>query len=243
MYPTRTRAAALAACLASLALATSCQQFFTSSLAAYLARDSYTIPADLPVDDAIELLEAAMAQGDSATAAALVKPLLAAATAAASDPTSEDYNEAATALASAVVLSSGVGTAVTSMAQLFLAADEETDEAAMMETIADTISSVTLSSTEVEALSLIAENPPAGLGADDAYAAAVALVSNAFATTETDINDIGSLTAEQTDAIAADPSMIAALSLIEYAGTVDGGESLIGSLLGGFDLSSFETTP
>lgn len=239
MYPTRTRAAALAACLASLALATSCQQFFTSSLAAYLARDSYTIPADLPVDDAIELLEAAMAQGDSATAAALVTPLLAAA----SDPTSADYNEAATALASAVVLSSGVGTAVTSMAQLFLAADEETDEAAMMETIADTISSVTLSSTEVEALSLIAENPPAGLGADDAYAAAVALVSNAFATTETDINDIGSLTAEQTDAIAADPSMIAALSLIEYAGTVDGGESLIGSLLGGFDLSSFETTP
>ncbi len=231
---------ALSTLLVGTVLLTSCQQFFTTSIASSLARTSYNIPADMPVDDAMALLDTALAQGDSALAAALVTPLLAAAKAASDDPTSDAYNEAASALASAVVLSSGVGSTMTNLASLFLAGDQSTDDEELMTSILDTISTITLTAPEIEALVMISEHPPVGLSADDAYAAAVALVSNAFATNSSDLADMDSLTPEQIDEISADPSMVAALALIEYAQSQGSGGSLIGGILGDFDLSDFE---
>lgn len=245
MHPIRTRAAALAACLASLTLATSCQQFFTSSLATYLARDSYTIPADLPVDEAIELLDQAMAQGDSAMAAALVTPLLAAATAAAeADPESAAYQEAASALLDAAVLSSGVGSAMTTLASGYMALGDEEPTEEELSAMMDSFSSVTLDDDAENALMLLAAYPPDDMSSEDAYAAGLALMADSLSDSGSSLDDMENMTEDQLADLEDDPAFLVGMMFLAYGAAIDeesGESSAIGDLLGG--LIGFEPEP
>jgi hypothetical protein len=233
------RAVALATVLAAIFLFSTCQQFFTTSLAKPLARDSYTIPADISVADAISLLDAAIAEGDATMAAALVPSLYAAAADAPAE--SAAYNEAANALVAAVVLSSGVGPAITSMATLFISTEDvETD--AFIDSALEAISTVSLSDGERAALLLIAGNPPAEMSSADAYSVALALVADAFSVAETDMANFEDLGDAEVDALAATPSMMAALDLLDYASTMDPEESsLFGMLLLEFNFNVFDS--
>ncbi len=230
------RAVALATALAGIFVLSTCQQFFTTSLAKPLARSSYDV-SSVSVDDAVSMLDSAISDGDAEMASALVTPLYSAASAA--TPGTDAYNVAASALVSAVVLSSGVGPAITSMASLFIANDE-VDET-FMESALEEIATVSLNDSERDALLLIAASPPEGMTSTDAYSVALALVADAFAVQQTNMADFATLSVEETDALAADPSMAAALTLLDYAGTNDPDESsLFGMLLLDFDFSGFE---
>lgn len=230
------RAGAPAAC--ALCLLVSCQQFFTTSLAATLARDSYAIPADMSVEDATALLDEAIANGDVEMAAALVTPLLAALEAA--TPGSDAYEAAATALLDAAVLSSGVGPALNEALSVIPLDDLSgiTEEA--MSDMVTALSTIALDDSAEDALVLLAADPPESLEADQAYAAAIALAMDAFGDAGLDPADMGSLSAEQEAALSADPGMAAAIDLLDLAATLGGGESIVGGLLSGIDLSAFE---
>jgi hypothetical protein len=210
----------------------SCQEFFTTSFATALARDSYPIPADMSVADASALLDQAMLNGDANMAAALVTPLYAAASAA--TPGTAAYDEAASALASAVILSSGVAPAATSIGLAFASIDLSSPTPAQIAEALAPIETVSLTDDETAALIMIAANPPAGLSADDAYVAALALASDAFTDAGVSISslasfdellDVGSLP------IGVDANAInAALALLTYAQGL-GTSSLLGDIL------------
>lgn len=215
MNKQRNRTVALATALAGIFLLSTCQQFFTTSIASALARESYTIPADISVADAISLLDAAIAEGDATMAAALVPGLFAAADTAlqASDATA--YNEAANALVSAVVLSSGVGPVVATVATLFLGAGEGADTDALIAEAISAVSTVALNAEELDALKMIAENPPEGLSADDAYTAAFALVANAYVDAGIDLADVSEFSLDSAIAPAGvDPDSLRAAQLL-----------------------------
>lgn len=143
----------------------SCQEFFTSSLASYAARDGYAIPSDISVEEASELL--ARSSGDPAMASALVAPLAAAAAAAV--PGSAEYYQAADVLLDAVLVSSGVGPSMIGA----LAVIQSDPDAAM-----EIMLSVALSDTEVAALALVAGDP-IFMSAEEMYTVALALMSEA----------------------------------------------------------------
>jgi hypothetical protein len=221
----------------------SCQEFFTSSFATVLARDSYPIPADMSVEDASALLDEAMLNGDADMAAALVTPLYAAASA--ETPGTAAYDEAALALTSAVILSSGVAPAATEIGLAFASFDmsdplfptaEQIDEALAP------IEAISMTDEESDALMMVAADPPTGLSAADAYVAALALVSDEFTDAGIVIADLTSLDElldEATPPAGVNPAVItAALSLLEYAQdleTLEGTSSLLGDILAGFD--------
>ena len=237
----RNRAVALATALAGIFLLSTCQQFFTASLATALARDSYTIPADISVADAINLLDAAIAEGDATMAAALVPGLFAAAEAASAGSDAAAYNEAANALVSAVVLSSGVGPVVTTVATLFLSADPEADPALMISEAITSVSSIALSVEETDALLLIASNPPAGLSADDAYTAAFALVADAFVDAEVDLAELTEFNLDTPPAGVDPATLAAALDLLSYADGLpveEGSSSMFADLFSSMGLSA-----
>ncbi len=227
----------IAVSLAGIATLSSCQQFFTTSLAASLARDSYSIPADMSVADASALLDEALLNGDAEMAAQLVPLLLAALEAA--TPGTEEYNEAAAALLDAVVLSSGVGAAMTNMATTLASADldnlTEEDLAGAMASL----STIALSNDAEAALLLLAANPPADMSADDAYSAAIALAADSFTDAGLSIDTIDTLSEDQITEFSEDASMAAAVDLIGQAQDLGGDESLFGDLLSGVDLSQF----
>lgn len=227
----------IAVSLAGIATLSSCQQFFTTSLASSLARDSYTIPANMTVADASALLDEALLNGDAEMAAQLVTPLLAALEAA--TPGTEEYNEAAAALLDAVVLSSGVGAAMTNMATTLASADldnlTEEDLAGAMASL----STIALSNDAEAALLLLAANPPADMSADDAYSAAIALAADSFTDAGLSIDTIDTLSEDQITEFSEDASMAAAVDLIGQAQDLGGDESLFGDLLSGVDLSQF----
>lgn len=210
----RNRAVALATALASIFLLSTCQQFFTTSLAGALARESYTIPATLSVEDAVTLLDAAIADGDATMAAALVLPLLTAANAASADPTSDAYQAAASALLDAAVLSSGVGPAIADITTELLAGNAD-----LLETAITAANSISLSADAAEGLRLIssAETIPDDLSVEDAYAAALALLVFGSAENGVQISATETPTAEQIALLDADPSITAAIFLLAYA--------------------------
>jgi len=197
---------------AVIASLVSCQEFFTTSFATVLARDSYPIPADMSVADASALLDQAMLNGDAGMAAALVTPLYAAAFAASTTPASAAYQEAASALLDAAVLSSGVNTALTNVM------DEVIAGASNIEAVAiDAIAAISLSDEAADALMLIADFPPDDLSVEDAYAAAVALLAFGAAENSIDITDWENITAGETLLLEADLAVLAAIDLLEYA--------------------------
>jgi len=240
------RAAALAAALSGAVLVSSCQQFFTTSLAKALARDSadYDLTS-ISVDTAVDMLATALSDGDADMAAALVTPLLAAATAAATDPASAAYQEAASALLDAAVLSSGVGPAVSEMVPILLplsldpqSITPEEKTVLISEAIA-TVSSISLNKDESDALLLIADNPPEGLSADDAYTAAAALVADAFVDAEVDLAELTEFNLDSPPVGVDQASIDAALQLLTYADSlpvVEGSSSVFADIFSSMGL-------
>lgn len=155
--------AAIAAALAAL-LAASCQQIFTTSLVKGLARDpsSYKFPANMAVSDAAYYL--AQSQGDPAVAAALVTPLLNAAS-------SGSFNQAAPLLAQAVIQSSGFEQGLSSIIGEILNSSGTPDFDALLAAF----SSVSLGTQGLAAIDLIAGTDPSTspLSAEQAYTLAI----------------------------------------------------------------------
>ena len=144
------------------------------------------------------------------------------------------------ALVSAVVLSSGIGPAITEAISTILPSFIEGSEIPTEEQLAEALSSfgtISLSEDEHAGLLLIAANPPEGMSADDAYSAAVALVADSFNDAGISLEDLGTLDPENPpDGIDTD-SLDAALLLLEYAQEIpseDDSESLFATLIVGF---------
>ncbi len=237
----RTTVAAAALAALSLAALAACQDFFTSSWAGSLARDAYAVPADLPVADAVDLL--AQSNGDPVLAAALVTPLYNAADAA--TPGTDAYDEAALALVDAVLASSEVGSSlVDAMLAIPSNYDELTvpEQEAAMDAALDAVLSIGLSPLEVTSLAMIATDPPAGMEAEAAYAAAVALLAQAME--DVGVTDpTGDLSAYQA-ALDANPAYILAFDFIDLGVALEGGTpSTLGDLLSGFSSGFTDPTP
>lgn len=227
------RIAAGAAVLLGLFPLASCQQFFTGSLAKALARDSYNIPSDISVDDAVELL----AGGDADVAAELVAPLSAAASAAA--PGSDAYNEAASALVTAVVLSSDASPAIFSVVEDLGTEGLGTLTQDQIDAALASLMAISLTPGETAALLLVSDDAtaPAGLAPDQIYVAAFALAVDAF-------NDAGATQAALdtwldlgTVPVGVDSATLTAatdlLALAQAAETASGTTSIFGELLTG----------
>ncbi len=199
--------------LAVLALAaffaSSCQQFFTSSIAKPLARSNYSIPANIGADDAAALL--AESGGDPKIAAALVKPLYNAIKTA--TPGTENYNTAANALLEAAVASSGINSIITEAQGLFFSGAED------FGSIIEKLDSISLSEDAVNGLGLIAQNLPANMNPDSAIAAAAALVVVACAKEGSTISELMDATPDPDliDDLKGTAEIKAALSLIDEA--------------------------
>jgi len=209
----KNRAVALATALAGIFLLSTCQQFFTTSLASALARDSYTIPANITVAEATALLDAALVPG-----------LFAAAEAA--EAGSDAYNEAANALVSAVVLSSGVGPVVATVATLFLTVDDEANPDELVSQAISAVSTIALNDNELDALLMIAEFPPEGLSADDAYTAAFALVANAYVVAGIDLANTTEFSLDEPPEGVDTDSLLAAEALMAYAEGLPSNDSI-----------------
>jgi hypothetical protein len=152
-----------------LALLASCQQLFTTSLGKALARDNYPDLSRISLEDALSYL--ADAQGDQSLAAALVSPLYAAASAAV--PGSPTYDRAATALVEAVVLSTGIGQAITSTLETILTVEEGKTLDLDLDAL---LGSITVTSSAIVSLQMVATAPPASMTATQAYTAAATLM-------------------------------------------------------------------
>lgn len=232
------RIAAVTMTMALLVSLSSCQQFFTASLAGYLARESYSIPDNLPVGDAIDLLDTAKASGDEQLAAALVTPLYNAASAA--TPGTAAYDEAATALTQAILLSSGVGTAIGDIVTDLGTADFGSITSDQITAALNSVATISLTTAETNAFLMIVADPPASMSSDDAYVAALSIAVDAFGdagvalgslTDFADLIDTGSLPVG-VDSV----SINAAIDLLTYAqalDAVDGTDSLLGQMLSG----------
>ena len=227
----------VAMAIAGLALLSSCQQFFTTSLAAPLARDSYTIPSDISVEDAAELL----ASGDADVAAALVAPLFAAASAA--TPGSAAYDAAASALVTAVVLSSDASPAIFTIVEDLGTEGLGTLPQPQSDAALAALMAISLTPAESAALLLVSDDlaAPEGSAPDELYIAAFALAVDAF-------NDGGASEAELDTWLGGGAlpgtvdvdSVNAAMALLDLAQAADlagVSTSIFGQLLSGL---SFE---
>ena len=203
----------VAMAIAGLALLSSCQQFFTTSLAAPLARDSYTIPSDISVEDAAELL----ASGDADVAAALVAPLFAA-------EMSEGmvYESLAKDLGT-----EGLGTLTQPQIDAALAA----------------LMAISLTPAESAALLLVSDDlaAPEGSAPDELYIAAFALAVDAFndgGASEAELDTwLGGGALPGTVDVDSVNAAMALLDLAQAADLAGGSTSIFGQLLSGL---SFE---
>ncbi|PKL23964.1 MAG: hypothetical protein CVV47_11905 [Spirochaetae bacterium HGW-Spirochaetae-3] len=234
------RIAAGAAALAGLVSLASCQQFFTGSLAKALARDSYTIPSDISMDDAVELL----AGGDADVAAALVSPLSAAVSA--GTPGTASYDEAATALVTAVVLSSDASPAIFSIVEELGTSGLDVLSPEQVDSAIASLMAISLTPGETAALLLVSDDAaaPSGLAPDQLYVAALTLAVDAFndaGVAVTSYADLSILLDTGTNPAAVDDATIAGaialLALAQAAETASGTTSIFGQLLSGM---SFE---
>jgi hypothetical protein len=207
-----------------LTLLASCQQLFTTSLGSALAREGYPDLSDLSLADA--LLYMADAKADPVLATALVAPLYNAALDA--DPASTTYDKAATALVDAVVISSGIGTAINDGLTAYLNEDPVDLDAL--------IGGIAVSAASIQALTLIADNidavpsaPPPSMTASQAYAAAATLMVAILADDPTlNIN-----TSTAGDFQTANTTLYdTALILFQYAESIDTPDSIFGSIFG-----------
>jgi hypothetical protein len=202
-----------------LSLLVSCQQLFTTSLGTALARDSYPDLSDISLEDALTYL--ADAQGDQELAAALVAPLYEAASGA--TPGSTTYDTAATALVEAVVLSTGIGSAITDGLETYL------DAGATALDLDALLESITISDSAVTSLQMIAATPPASMSAAQAYtAAATLMVAIVQATPGLSLETAAAIDFDTADSVLYD----AALDLYNHAVSIDTPDSMFGEIFG-----------
>ncbi|MFH2113475.1 MAG: hypothetical protein ABIJ86_03070 [Spirochaetota bacterium] len=219
MYTTTSRAIMA---LLILALLVSCQQLFTTSLGTVLARDSYPDLSDASLEDALSYL--ADAQGDQDLATALVSPLYTAAFEAV--PGSATYDSAATALVEAVVISTGIGQAMTDGLETYL---EDGVDALDMDAL---LEAITVSTSSVTSLQMIAASPPESMTATQAYTAAATLLVAIVQAPDAPALDLDTATAAQFE--DADPDLYAAaLDLFNHAQSIDTAGSMFGDIFGG----------
>ncbi|TFG79743.1 MAG: hypothetical protein E4H20_11675 [Spirochaetales bacterium] len=201
----------------------SCQRIFSTSLAPFLARDGYSIPSDLSVEDAAYLL--ALDPSNTELAAALVIPLYNAADAATGTAA---YDEAAGLLADAVIQASGIEPAIMSAVATIPLDGTATQED--LETVMAIFASVDLNANEIAALTLLESNPPSDITAEQSYAIAVVLLLEiANNIPGLDLSDPQSLFDNQA-AISADP-LYSMVTTFVTLGSSLGSTSTIGGLL------------
>lgn len=219
--------------VAILALLTSCQQLFTTSLGTALARDTYDL-SSVSTEEALVYLAEAQANGDVQLATALVAPLFGKAEAATVG--TEAYDEAATALVSAVIISSGIGQAINSGLDLIASSFSDGTEIDLAD-VAGLIDSVTISAASVDALLLVANDPPPSMDATQAYTAAATLLlhivgSSSSLTLESSYGEFDGLTGS--DAVAFD----AAKALYNHATyNLGGPDTVLGDFFGALPFS------
>lgn len=229
MHKTIARAIMVAILLGMLS---SCQQLFTTSLGTALARESYDL-SDVSLDEALTYLALAQANSDTELASALVAPMLAKASA--SVVGTATYDQAATALVGAVIISSGIGQAINSGMDLIASSISDGTEITLSD-VTGIIESVTISAASVDALVLVAQDPPPSMDAAQAYTAAASLllsiVANTSLTLESDYSEFEGLTGAQAD------SFDAALLLYNHAtDNLDGADTVFGDFFGALPFS------
>lgn len=214
-----------------------CQQIFTTSLGASLARSSPVISANITAAEAGALLEDAMANGDQAMAAALLPALSAAA--ALETPGTEAYNAAVSIAADAAVLSTGIESLVTTAATSLLAITSD-GSTPTSEQIAAVVAAliVDASPEAIAAMALLSTVPDATVNPDTCVIAGIAVLGDAIAAQGLTIDQVATASPEALAAIQADPNYAIAQALLEQGaaaaaaqGSTEGLAALIGALI------------
>jgi len=229
----------LAAALLTLGLA-GCQQLFTTSLAKSLARDTLPMPSALTPSQASDLAAQAKANDDPRLAGALVSALVAQIKTTA-DPVVKAELQAAAA--SAAIVASGIGSAVTDILSS-VAADNgalpnEADMIALVAAIkAGASPDVVAALQYLDPGTTPGSTAAAGLGATDLAIAAIVVAAGSLPAA----TDPTAMTPEQIDAFTASDGAQSAIRIIgEAAAKVEAG-SASADLLNGI-LSTFGLPP
>ncbi len=200
----------------------SCQAFFSTSLAPWAARTSYALPANMTAAQASDLLQTALAQNNPELASALLPQLLLAAQ---SGVPGEAQDLLLNDLYSATLLSSGIGTSISSLLPTVITALDPatvsgggTSSDILMTALTsfqDSLSTVTLSTDELAALALYASDPPADADANTMImtAAAVLIISADAADVDISADGLAAMTPEQITALVDVPGVDLALAL------------------------------
>lgn len=203
----------------------SCQDFFSTSLTPWVARTSFTIPADISTTQALDYVAQALANNDPTLAASLTPILLTQAKAAVDDPLL--YDQLASAMVTTVLLSSNVGTAFNQSLSAMAGGFEESEAGmeAAIQTIVGAFAAVSFSATDIAALQQLVDTPPATIPVLDVQAAAAGLLFQAL--NDTDFFDASA--EPDLDALAENESYILALALVQLI--PEGTETPLGSFL------------
>ena len=213
-------APALFLVLACALVSSGCQQFFTTSLAASLARPTISVPATLSAAEAAELAAEAQANQDTTLAIALVASLndqiaAAGAGAVAANPA------LAAAAASAAVVASGAGSSIIEALDDFIA--EGTPDSA---TVSALVTEIQTGATADVLTALAYLDPATGMdaasvsgtvGPTDYAIAAIVLAASAL---PAGVTDPSTMDQAQLDAFHADPAVVAAQNIVAEAKTV-----------------------
>lgn len=212
------RSAGLVILLAALACA-GCQQVFTTSLGASLARQELSLPATLTTAQAADLAAQAKANEDPKLASALVENLNARI---AGTVTADNAALAAAAASSAVVASGAAGVVMTALDSFVQSGTAPTgaDLAALVTSIqAGATASVLTAISYLDTTGGIADpsSVSATVSATDYAIAAVVLAASAL---PAGVTDPTTMTADQLTAFQATPEVESASRIIAAAATI-----------------------
>lgn len=196
--------------LLAAALAVSCQQLFTASLASPLARDSISVPDKITEDQASDLIDAAM-QGDDPD---LTEDVLKAVNdlIASGDVEGDALTELITDAGALAVDSSGISDALAVVLDNLgdLTGDSGQEiPAATQDEIYEAIAEVGLTDAAAEALMNMADLPAGSVEPDQLAFAGMALVLDAAGGA-----DLSTLSDAEWTALEADPEYVAGMALI-----------------------------
>ncbi len=211
--------------LLAVATGMGCQDLYTTSMGAFLARDELSLPAALSVADATELAAAAKENDDPALASALVENLT---TQVGATVTAANTKLAALAAGSAVVASGTSGAVMTAL-DSFL----ETGEAPTGTVLADIVEAIQAGSSASVLEAVVYLDPgrvgggvdPAAvsdtLGTTDYMLAAVILAASAL---PAGVTDPSAMTEAEITTFQADPDVVAAARIVAAASALASAE-------------------
>jgi hypothetical protein len=207
---------ALAIVLAFALASSGCQQLFTTSLGAALARDEIPIPSTLSVTDAADLAAQAQANQDTKLATALVASL--------NDQIAGDVaanTGLAAAAASAAVVASNAGSSVLEALDSFMTGgtpDSATISALVAEIQAGATADVITALKYLDPTTGIADSASVSgtVGATDYAIAAIVLAASALPA-GMDPTTLSDATTPTLSEFRADPDVVIALSIIDEA--------------------------